>query len=443
MQSASLDNDLFETRDDDNDPLIDSVSRTAPQPDNTSSSPSTTSQSVRSLTLSPEDERRIRTSTSSSNNSPSVQRRVNDNSAAALLVQQLTSSTAFYDIPMNDPFSELVERYIPPDQRPQREMYPAEEDQVPNMVMSNMWRSVARFARQQLVVNKTMDIERILQLWYLRLLALCKLGLYQLASAELDKLGDLNRPELTYEFHGMDGSSGSLVPFELFILWARLPAWLKHPLISLERLTMLAVQCKKKGWKQRQVQVYLVLATQFIEINDYASAASTMDMVRKHFDAENNVDILSALGRLYLQLGDVERAEKMYSQIEQRQEKTPAIEEMIKVNRAFLCIAKGEWSQAAEILQAVLQANKDNLLAMNNLAVCQVYLGQLGSALDLLSIMTTDNPTSAGTCATALMNICTLFELRYDSATEKKVELMKQVSRWVGDSFQVDCLKLQ
>lgn len=110
--------------------------------------------------------------------------------------------------------------------------------------MSNMWRSVARFARQQLVVNKTMDIERILQLWYLRLLALCKLGLYQLASAELDKLGDLNRPELTYEFHGMDGS-GSLVPFELFILWARLPAWLKHPLISLERLTMLAVQCKK------------------------------------------------------------------------------------------------------------------------------------------------------------------------------------------------------
>lgn len=102
MQSASLDNDLFETRDDDNDPLIDSVSRTAPQPDNTSSSPSTTSQSVRSLTLSPEDERRIRTSTSSSsnnNNSPSV-RRVNDNSAAALLVQQLTSSTAFYDIPM-------------------------------------------------------------------------------------------------------------------------------------------------------------------------------------------------------------------------------------------------------------------------------------------------------------------------------------------------------
>ncbi|CDH51222.1 hypothetical protein RO3G_00406 [Lichtheimia corymbifera JMRC:FSU:9682] len=396
MQSASLDSDLFETRDDDNDPLIDSVSRTAPQPDNTSSSPSTTSQSVRSLTLSPEDERRIRTSTSSSNNSPSVQRRVNDNSAAVLVVQQLTSSTAFYDIPMNDPFSELVERYIPPDQRPQREMYPAEEDQVPNMVMSNMWRSVARFARQQLVVNKTMDIERILQLWYLRLLALCKLGLYQLASAELDKLGDLNRPD----------------PMQ-------------------------------KGWKQRQVQVYLVLATQFIEINDYASAASTMDMVRKHFDAENNVDILSALGRLYLQLGDVERAEKMYSEIEQRQEKTPAIEEMIKVNRAFLCIAKGEWSQAAEILQTVLQANKDNLLAMNNLAVCQVYLGQLGSALDLLSIMTTDNPTSAGTCATALMNICTLFELRYDSATEKKVELMKQVSRWVGDSFQVDCLKLQ
>lgn len=64
-------------------------------------------------------------------------------------------------------------------------------------------------------------------------------------------------------------------------------------------------------------------------------------------------------------------------------------------------------------------------------------------AIELLSNMTTQNPTSAGTCETAILNICTLYELRYDPATEKKIEIMKQVARWVGDSFQAECIKLQ
>ncbi|KAI9490515.1 hypothetical protein BDB00DRAFT_768736 [Zychaea mexicana] len=334
--------------------------------------------------------------------------------------------------------------------------------------MNNMWRAVARYARQQLVQSNPTDLEQILELWYLRLLALTKLGLYQLASAELDKLGDLSRAELTFEFHNAipkqqqdSSSSGSMVPFELRILAARLPAWLKYPLVALERLTMLAVHCKKVvvnsismmhakemgPWRQREAQVYLVMATQMMEMNDYTGAASTMEMVSKQFgtkkDGKQDLDILSALGRLYLQLGDIESAEKIYGQVDKEGSQNEAIVETVQMNRAFLLMAKGEWNQAAAVLRGILEANKENLLVVNNLAVCYVYLGQISTAIELLSTMTTQNPTSAGTCETAVMNLCTLYELRYDPATGHKVNVMKQVARWVGDSFQADCIKLQ
>lgn len=51
--------------------------------------------------------------------------------------------------------------------------------------------------------------------------------------------------------------------------------------------------------------------------------------------------------------------------------------------RAFLQMGKGEWTQARDELQQVIQDNADNLTAVNNLAVCEVYLGNLGRASPL------------------------------------------------------------
>lgn len=86
-----------------------------------------------------------------------------------------------------------------------------------------------------------------MQLWYTRLLALTKLRLYQLASAEFDGLGDLDRAELTYEYHQglFPGQTGSMVPFDLRVLWAKLPAWLGNTGASVQRVVLLIVFCKK------------------------------------------------------------------------------------------------------------------------------------------------------------------------------------------------------
>ncbi|KAI9485905.1 MAG: hypothetical protein EXX96DRAFT_24647 [Benjaminiella poitrasii] len=311
-----------------------------------------------------------------------------------------------------------------------------------------MWRSIAKYARQQIVQSDPNQIKEILKLWHLRLLALNKLGLCQLASAELEKLGNLDRPE----FFDAEKEE-SFVPFELRILHAILPSYLKYPALTLERLSLLAIYCQKLSsrakadsqmiWKYRELQTYLVLATHWIHLKDYKAAASTMQYILTR-NNEDDVDIISSLGRLYLHIGDLSSANKMFGRVEEIcKGKKEIVKEAIEMNQAFAFMSQGKWLQARDILQQLYNINHDNLLAINNLAVCEVYLGNLVKAIELLENLTLDNPTSAGTCETAIMNMCTLYELRHEDSTEKKIQVMKQVARWAGDSFQPDCIKLQ
>ncbi|KAI8338652.1 hypothetical protein BC941DRAFT_423490 [Chlamydoabsidia padenii] len=355
----------------------------------------------------------------------------------------LTSNTSFYDIPITDAFTELMERYVPVDQRPERHAQPLllnlEEppaDELATMVMNHHWRAVARWARQKLVQTAPQDFDTILQLWHVRLLALFQLGLYQLASAEFGKLGDMIQH----------------VPFPMQVLWAILPFQLDHPLVTLERLSWLAVQCQKKKEGQRELQVYLIMATRLIQMKDAHQATKILAAVLGRLEHEQQVtcrlDVMTGLGRLYLQLGDLATAERIYVEMEHLQKQhaltSPLLQETIQTNRAFLSMAKGDWTRAKHILEQVVQQNQENLTAVNNLAVCLVYTGQLSEALQLLESTTQQHPTTAGTSEPTLMNLCTLYELRFDGAalTAQKVNVVKQVARWVGDAFHPQCIKL-
>ncbi|KAI8327309.1 hypothetical protein EDC96DRAFT_98598 [Choanephora cucurbitarum] len=311
------------------------------------------------------------------------------------------------------------------------------------LVMNQRWRAIAKHARQQIVQSDPAQTEAILKLWFMRLLALTKLGLCQLASAEFEKLGDLDRVELTDPI-----THRSLVPFELRILFATLPSYLEYPHLALERITLLAVYCKKKQktedptvWHQREIQTYLVLATHWIHMRDYASAAKTMKLILTM--APDHVDALAGIGRLYLQMGDLVSADHILQRMKTLYGDQPNAKEAIDILSAFQYMAQGEWIQARDCLQQVYQTNPENLLAINNLAVCEVYLGHLDKAVERLETLTSQNPTSAGTCETAIMNMCTLYELRCEDAIEKKKQVLMQVARWAGDSFGADCLKLQ
>ncbi|KAM9201073.1 trafficking protein particle complex subunit 12 isoform 3-T5 [Dugong dugon] len=86
-----------------------------------------------------------------------------------------------------------------------------------------------------------------LQLWFVRLALLVKLGLFQNAEMEFEPFGNLDQPDLYYEYypHVYPGRRGSMVPFSMRILHAELRQYLGSPQESLDRLHRMKTICSK------------------------------------------------------------------------------------------------------------------------------------------------------------------------------------------------------
>ncbi|XP_073073295.1 trafficking protein particle complex subunit 12 isoform X4 [Manis javanica] len=86
-----------------------------------------------------------------------------------------------------------------------------------------------------------------LQLWFVRLALLVKLGLFQNAETEFEPFGNLDQPDLYYEYYPQTypGRRGSMVPFSMRILHAELQQYLGSPQESLDRLHGVKAVCSK------------------------------------------------------------------------------------------------------------------------------------------------------------------------------------------------------
>ncbi|XP_023564105.1 trafficking protein particle complex subunit 12 isoform X1 [Octodon degus] len=86
-----------------------------------------------------------------------------------------------------------------------------------------------------------------LQLWFVRLALLVKLGLFQNAEMEFEPFGNLDQPDLYYEYypHVYPGRRGSMVPFSMRILHAELQQYLGNPQESLDRLHGVKTVCSQ------------------------------------------------------------------------------------------------------------------------------------------------------------------------------------------------------
>ena len=79
--------------------------------------------------------------------------------------------------------------------------------------------------------------------------------------------------------------------------------------------------------------------------------------------------------------------------------------------------------------------------AINNMAVCCLYLGRLKDALKSLEALVHSEPDK-NLHEGILFNLCTLYELESSRALHKKQALLDLVSKHKGDGFPVVCLKM-
>ncbi|KAJ3175958.1 Trafficking protein particle complex subunit 12 [Geranomyces variabilis] len=367
-------------------------------------------------------------------------------------------AAVFYDIPPRDPVGEIFSKAFPPTSnqpRPARRIVRVEDvlnqpDPLLALVAAHSWRSVASYARSRLIDTHPTDVPAIMRLWFVRILALTKLKLHEFASGELQKVApDLDSMALHYETYPetFPGRSGSMVSFEIRMYWARIPAFKGRPMETINRLYALlrAVRAAAAGTESgdvaraatRAVQVQLSIANIFlVDLRDHRAATAILVALCAQYPAD--AQLAAALGRLYLQVGNIPAARAAFA-------RHPGSAPTTRLaNQAFLDLAEGAFPESLEPLTNLLAAQAGaSPTHFNNVALAHLYTGNVTQAVSFLDSIVIEQPQRAASCEDLLFNLCSLYDL-CDCSVERKRKLVAGVvAKWAGDSFNPACLKLQ
>lgn len=311
-----------------------------------------------------------------------------------------------------------------------------------------------------------------LQLWFVRLALLTKLNLHQNAELEIEPFGNLDQPDLYYEYHptAYPGRRGSMVPFSMRLLHAELPQYLAKPQEALDRLHTLKTVCLailenlEKGlaedgsmitltqenrqvslklWRSRLSRVMYSMANCLLLMKDYVLAVETYHSIIQ-YEPQQRVQLLSGIGRIFLQIGDVKTAERYFQDAEktcQMKGSQPGHTTCVLMNRAFVYLSQNNYAEAHTSFTEVLKIDPKNPVANNNAAVCLLYLGRLKESLGQLEGLVQQDP-ALYLHESVLFNLTTMYELESSRSTQKKQALLEAVACREGDSFNTQCLKL-
>ncbi|KAF9163584.1 hypothetical protein DFQ26_002340 [Actinomortierella ambigua] len=403
----------------------------------------------------------------------------------------LNSPNMFNDIHMTDPMNEIMSKHMSPERFVPRDWnafteaeqrLASQSEILQELTINNSWMAMARYAKTQILGTPADQILKLINLWYVRLMALVQLGQYEMARAEFEQLGDLRGPLYRYENYPpemlyepseserlaslIENSQppiqrrGCLVPFEMLVLQARLPGYMGDTAEAIDQLYDLILYCKKceatckahkdargvQQWRALPGQLQLLVINYLMELKDYPLATRHAHNLAQQYSGD--INLRSGLGRLYLQLGDLEQATNVFEDVEAMVNALPGSPSdthfslQVLMNKAFLAVSQGHWVAAKHAFEQVLRVEPENLAVSNNLAVCELYMGMLNESIPRLQGLMFAYPTSAGISEPLVFNLATLYELRSDGSFNQKQQLMLEVAKWTGDQFNTSMFKL-
>lgn len=316
-----------------------------------------------------------------------------------------------------------------------------------------------------------------IQLWFTRFCLLLKLNAFQVLDSEASPWWDLDKPDLYYQFYPelYGGKPGTIVPFQMRLLLAGLPAYLKNYSLAFVRLySVLATVRKilsnlengksedgsllelspkerdisKKVWSSREARVLHSVINVALMAKNFVLAIEVLkSLADKSVSVNQKRALESALGRIFLQLGDISNAEKCFTiarSLKQNKKNTlnantADLREL--VDQGLVNVAQNAYQEAYDCFQKASLLDPSNIMILNNMAVCLLYMGQLKNALTILTTAIDCNPSLALHEA-FLINVCTLFELESSHCNQNKLSLLRQIAKYRGDAINVSCLKL-
>ncbi|ORY26542.1 hypothetical protein LY90DRAFT_388641 [Neocallimastix californiae] len=399
----------------------------------------------------------------------------------------------FFLIPNSDSLIDYLKKHFPKDTVFNRGLPKVEEnDKYPEgtgiLITSQSWHALAILTKKQILSTPPTKVDTLMKLWYCHILALSKLGLIQIARAEIQKLGDFeNDPKFQFESYPdiFLGLYGTFVSFEIRVLKVLLLSYLDDTKQSLNGIYVLLHETKKqinhleknirvqdgnnvntlwlRTWKSRYIQLQLIIASLLIKMKNVPSAIKVLKKVQKKYP--KHPEILSAIGRLHIQIGNHNEAKKYFRLVENlikdlkksisnyNQPNTPLslntntinvkqLHEIILMNRSYISIMDNLYDLATQSLLEVLSINPTHLVAANNLALCYLYQGQLKKAIETMENMISSGPALACSQESFIFNLSTMYDLTSNTFLHKKKLCLDRIVKYSKDGLAVSCLKL-
>ncbi|GAA5864881.1 hypothetical protein JCM8547_009259 [Rhodosporidiobolus lusitaniae] len=369
-------------------------------------------------------------------------------SPAEPFIEGLTAREIFVRLPEHDPVSALLDKYLPPQQRPHRDLSGNWEGQTLEMLIANRnYRATARYAYNAITQAPPERTAYILSHWLLRFHSLLRLRLIPQLAAELSTLLSLLPPFTCLALSPLAFPPGTprfhpAVPFDLHVLAASLPSLQGNKLGAVEALSALLRSTKEEMWerkragkaeeeelwKRRAERLGRMLTDLLSEIK--APAAATAILA----SATPSPAIFRSLSRLHFATGNLAAFSRQAEGSSNEHEKRELV--------VLGLVAQGQWAEAEQELRKLVEEAPDDVEAVNNLAVVLLYLGKLNEAITLLTGLISSKPSLAYHDETLLFNLCTLFELRTEQALGQKVRLLRSAAEYGAQGIDAGAFKL-
>lgn len=330
-----------------------------------------------------------------------------------------------------------------------------------DLAFRGSWRSILdKISRSRKLSLLQKPHEHLIYLCY-NVLALTKLRKFIEASEELDTLEDFESSQYKYETYPQvyPNRFGSMVPFTLRWIHAELPMRLGNRGETLDRLYLLLDFVREKlrikelekfdvsveNWRKREGFVITSISNHHLSNKEFGVCLKLLkDLVNKN---ESDPLSLSKLSYIQLQFGDLEGSKNSFNLIENLlKDGNYSLDEikmknLVNRNKALIYLVGNDYISAVREYDECIERDATDVVAVNNKALCLMYLRDLTDSIKVLESALESIPTFALN-ETVVVNLCSMYELAYVGHSDVKKTLNNWIAKVAPDDFDSSCTRV-
>lgn len=243
-----------------------------------------------------------------------------------------------------------------------------------------------------------------------------------------------------------------MVPFALRWLHALLPGKIGNMSESLDRLyTLLDFvrnKLSKTGnpslWGKRESFVVNSIISLHLGQKEFTVALGLIeDLIRSNKEGLDPA-LLSKLGYIQMQIGDLEGAKGTFNKIEglvEHRLDEVGLRNLVGRNKALGYLVGKDYLSAVREYEECIERDGTDVVAINNKAICLMYLRELSGSITVLEGALERVPTVALN-EPIVVNLCSMYELAYVNHLDIKKRLGSWIARVAPDDFDTSCTRI-